>query len=84
MAKSPTLRQLFNQKQKINKLKDQLHTEEWKLHSLINNYTGTRKARVNYDNVVYDLSVSSRSCFSQELSITKVGTAEELAALVNK
>jgi mRNA-degrading endonuclease YafQ of YafQ-DinJ toxin-antitoxin module len=82
MAKSPTLRQLFNQKQKINKLQDQLHTEEFKLHSLINNYTGTRKARVNYDNVVYDLLI--RNCFHPELSITKVGTAEELAALVNK
>jgi len=84
MAKSPTLRQLFNQKQKINKLKDQLHTEEYKLRSLINNYTGICNARVNYDNVVYDLLVSSRSCFSQDLSITKIGTAEELAALVNK
>lgn len=84
MAKSPTLRQLFNQKQKINKLKEQLHTEEWKLNSLINNYTGTRSARVNYDNVIYDLSLPSVNCYSQALSVIKVGTAEELAALVNK
>jgi hypothetical protein len=84
MAKSSTLRQLFNQKQKINKLKEQLHTEEWKLNSLINNYTGTRRARVNYDNVIYDLSLPSVNCHSQALSVIKVGTAEELAALVNK
>lgn len=83
MAKSPTLRQLFNQKQKIIKVKNQLHTEERKLNSLINSYTGTRSARVNYDNVVYDIQLPPSSCY-QALSIIKVGTAEELAALINK